>query len=266
MKTSTYDNQRIFTRATQARDIAEPLRSFDAGTPAREARAILQAHGVAVAGVRVNGLVAGFITPDGLGDGTCGAAMRPFDTSLTLEDGAPIADVVCALKTSDCVFLRWLGVVNGVVTRNDLQDPPFRMWLFGLVTTIEMQFGRMIDARFDDESWMQYVSPARVDKARELLAERQRRGQAVSLLDCLQFADKAQIVVRDEALRKRAGFASRRRGDEAIAGIERLRNNLAHAQDIVSHDWEIIVALVDNLERVLAIGRRGLPGAQISAR
>ncbi len=130
------------------------------------------------------------------------------------------------------------------------------MWLFGLITMIEMRFNSLIEQRFDDEGWMQYVSPARVEKARELLTERRRRGQNPSLLDCLQFADKAQIVVRDETLRKRVGFASRRRGDEVIAGIERLRNNLAHAQDIVSFDWEIIVALAGNLDRLIALGRR----------
>jgi hypothetical protein len=256
METRTYDHQRIFSRATQARDIAEPLRSFDAGTPLRMALATMRAQGVPVAGVRVNGLVTGYITLDAPEDGACGDALQPFEGLIILDDAAPIADVVSALKVNDCVFLRWLGVVNGVITRDDLQDPPFRMWLFGLITAIEMQFGKMIHARFNDESWMQYVSPARVEKARELLAERQRRGQSPSLLDCLQFADKAQIVVRDETLRKRAGFVSRRRGDEAIAGIERLRNNLAHAQDIISHDWEIIVALVDNLDRLMHLGRR----------
>lgn len=256
METSTYDVQRIFSRATQARDIAEPLCSFDAGAPAHEVRNIMAANAVAIAGVRVNGWIAGYITHAVLNDGACGDAMQPFDPANVLDDSAPLTDVVSALKTSECVFLRWLGVVNGVITRNDLQDPPFRMWLFGLITMIEMRFAALIGERFGDESWTQYVSPARVNKARELMDERQRRGQHPTLIDCLQFADKAQIIVRDETLRKRVGFVSRRRGDETIAGIERLRNNLAHAQDIVSHDWEIIVALVDNLDRVLALGRR----------
>lgn len=256
METNTYDVQRIFLRATQARDIAEPLRSFDAGTPAIEAHAVMQRHEIAVAGVRVNGLVAGFVTRASLADGACGDAMLALDQAVILDDSAPLAEVVSALKHNECVFLRWLGEVNGVITREDLQDPPFRMWLFGLITMIEMRFNSLIEQRFDDEGWMQYVSPARVEKARELLTERRRRGQNPSLLDCLQFADKAQIVVRDETLRKRVGFASRRRGDEVIAGIERLRNNLAHAQDIVSFDWEIIVALAGNLDRLIALGRR----------
>ncbi len=33
--------------------------------------------------------------------------------------------------------------------------------------------------------------------------------------------------------------------------IETLRNNLAHAQDIVTSDWITIVRLAENLDRVL---------------
>ena len=33
--------------------------------------------------------------------------------------------------------------------------------------------------------------------------------------------------------------------------LEKLRNNLAHCQDIVTGDWEAIVALSENLDRVL---------------
>ena len=95
------------------------------------------------------------------------------------------------------------------------------------------------------------MSNQRFEKAFAHQAERQRRTQDPRLLDCLQFSDKAQIVVRDEVLRDQIGFASRRRGDEVIKNLEKLRNNLAHAQDIVSLDWQTIVSLSENLETVI---------------
>ena len=73
-------------------------------------------------------------------------------------------------------------------------------------------------------------------------------------MDCLQFSDKAQIIVRDTELRQQIGFVSRRRGEEVIKNLEKLRNNLAHAQDIVSLDWETIVGISENLETVIRIG------------
>ena len=59
--------------------------------------------------------------------------------------------------------------------------------------------------------------------------------------------------MRDESLRSQAGILSRRRGDEVTKNLERLRNNLAHTQDIIAFDWQTIVAIVENLERLVAI-------------
>ncbi len=94
-----------------------------------------------------------------------------------------------------------------------------------------------------------------LDKAVQLQQERLRRNQHASLLDCLQFSDKAQIIVRDESLRRQVGFASRHRGEEVIKILERLRNNLAHSQDIVALDWETIVQMSENLDRLINIGK-----------
>ena len=125
------------------------------------------------------------------------------------------------------------------------------MWLFGLITAMEMRFLKLIDEHYTDESWMQYLSEARVAKAQQMLAERQRRNQNPALLDCLQFSDKGQIIARNEVLRGAAGFISRRRADEVVKRLEALRNNLAHAQDIVDLDWDTIVGLAENLERLI---------------
>ena len=47
------------------------------------------------------------------------------------------------------------------------------------------------------------------------------------------------------------------RGDEVIKSLERLRNNLAHTQDIIVFDWQTIVAITENLERLIAFGVSG---------
>ncbi|MEA3441674.1 MAG: hypothetical protein U9R58_15475 [Chloroflexota bacterium] len=58
-------------------------------------------------------------------------------------------------------------------------------------------------------------------------------------------------MVPDEVLRAQIGFVSRRRGEHTLKGLEKLRNNLAHLQDIVALDWEVIITLAENLENVL---------------
>ncbi len=58
------------------------------------------------------------------------------------------------------------------------------------------------------ESWIkpEMISPDRLEKAREMLAERQRRNEAFDLTDCLQFGDKTTIVLKNKRLRVALGF------------------------------------------------------------
>ena len=117
-----------------------------------------------------------------------------------------------------------------------------------MITIVEMGLTRLIESAYPDGSWRQCLSEGRLQKAEALLAERQRRNQDLDLLDCLQFSDRGQIVLRNEELRKRAGFVSRSRGEQTVKELESLRNNLAHAQDIIACDWDIIVKLTEFLD------------------
>jgi hypothetical protein len=252
---SYYDIDRLFLRSVTARDIAESLRSFDFCTPADAARADLEACRCEVAGVRVQGYVTGYLLRDELGPGICGDYAHPLESAVTVSDSTPIVELIKTLRECPWALVKVLGQPGGILTRSDLQDPPVRMWLFGLITAMEMRFLKLIEEHYNDDGWMQYLSEARVAKAQEMLAERQRRNQNPTLLDCLQFSDKGQIVARNETLREAAGFASRRRADENIKRLEALRNNLAHAQAIVDLDWDTIVAIAENLERVIGMAR-----------
>lgn len=249
---SNIDNlQRIFTESLVARDIAEPIVSFDASTPASVALAAIDARGIGGIGVRVDGLVAGYALREDLEGATCGERMRPIDEAQWIADSASLADVVVRLAVLPRLFVRVLGTVAGIITKTDLEKPPVRMWLFGMVTVMEIRLTRLIERRCEGESWRQYLSEGRLSKAEELLQERRRRNQNVRLLDCLQFSDRGQIVARDESLRGLTRFSSRRKLEEAVKAMESLRNNLAHSQDIVSCDWELIVVLAREVENVV---------------
>lgn len=250
--------RRVFNDGFSAHDIAEPLLSFDAEAAAGEVKAFMTERRLQVVGVRRNGLVVGFVERDALGDGRCGDSMEPLDDSLVILDSIPIAELIVRLKDRQRLFVSLLGSVGGIVSRTDLQKPPVRMWLFGMVSLIEMRFSRMIEHYHPDEAWREFLSEGRVQKAGELLSERVRRNQQVKLLDCLQFSDKGQIMIRSEPLRSMMQFESRTQFQDVIKRVERLRNNLAHSQDIIESDWATIVQLSENLDRVLE-GPSGSP-------
>ena len=138
------------------------------------------------------------------------------------------------------------GSVAGIITPADMQKAPVRMWLFGIVTLIEMRYAELIERHCQADSWKQYLSEGRLQKAEALLVERTRRNQSLRLFDCLQFSDKGQIIARNEDVRRLTIFTSRRQVEEAVGKLEQLRNNLAHAQDILASDWDTIVQLCDS--------------------
>jgi len=244
--------RRVFYEGFSVHDIAEPLVSIDATSPADEIRQFMEARAFEVVGARSEGLVVGYLAKPDLTSGPCSQFVHAFDEAEVLDDTSSLAEVVGKLNGTARVFLTFLGQVGGIVTRSDLQKPPMRMWLFGMVSLIEMRMVRLIEQQCLDEQWRAYLSDARIAKAQQLLTERTRRNQNLGLLDCLQFSDKGQIIARNPAIRQTTRFGSRRQVETVVKQLERLRNNLAHSQDIISTDWETIVMLAADLDNILS--------------
>jgi hypothetical protein len=125
-----------------------------------------------------------------------------------------------------------------------------RMWLFGLITVMELRVTGVIRERYPDGSWQQFMTESRLQKARDLQAERARRKDPRDLLDCVQLSDKGGIIARNEELRRRSRFDSRRGVEQFVSNLESLRNHLAHSQEI-SGNWDVILDLARNVRRVV---------------
>lgn len=249
--------QRLFREAARLGEIAEPLVSFDAATPAAAARAALERRGFRVAGVREGGLVHGYVRAADLrGAGACGEAQREFEPLAVLPQETPLAEALERLGQHDQLFVTAFGAVAGIVTWSDIQKPAARMWLFGLVTVLELALAGLVEAFHPDDSWTELVSEGRLAKARELLLERRRNGAGpeLRLADCLQLADKGLILLRRDDTRRVMGAESKSAGERRLRRLVRLRDNLAHAQDVVSGDWEVLVEFARALDRILALG------------
>ena len=241
---------RLFARAFAARDLAEPLRSFDGERPAAEVTERMRALTLAVAGVRQDGVVVGYVRAEDLQSGAVGAAVRPFSHDQVVEGESSLTGVIRVLTRYEHGFVRSLGAVAGVVTRRDIQKPLARMWLFGMITLIELLLVERIRARWPEGGWERNVPAARLKKARELAEERSRRGQASTALECLQLSDKAGVLIGDDEQLALLGFDSRKAAKRVVKELESLRNNLAHAQDIVTHDWAQIARMTSSIEEL----------------
>ena len=246
--------KRFFKSGFTIGDVAEAIASFDADRPAREVREFMKARGFETVGVRQDGNVCGFVHLDDLGEAkTVGECVRPFSQAIVMEDATPMHLAMAVLDESPCVFVAVLGSVGGIMTREDMEKPVARMWLFGLVILIEMAFQRLIQSRFPDGAWEKSISPSRLAKAKGLYDERRRRNQDPTLLSCLYFADRGHILFQDEDIRKQFGFDSRAAAQRAVTRVERLRNCLAHSHDLVTDNWEIIVSFSMHVDRLMRL-------------
>jgi hypothetical protein len=243
--------RRVFQQSFTARDIAEPLVSFDEDASSDVVKAFMDKRGFETVGLRHEGVVAGYALRTSLAGGACADHRLDFAGSQRIVDSTPLSEIVLRLKDQPRLFVSALGQVCGIISRSDLQKPAVRMWLFGLVTLIEMRLSALIEQFFPGEEWQTLLTEGRLQKARELLAERSRRHQELTLLDCLQISDKSRIVARHEILRGLTRFESRRQLEDATSRLENLRNNLAHAQDIITTDWETVVMLAERLDDIL---------------
>jgi len=239
---------RLFMRAFSAQDIAEPLRSFDAEFEAGRIADYLNARTHSVAGLRESGRVKGYVRQHELGEAKAQDYIRAFKQGQVIEGEASLADVVLVLTRHDYCFVRVLDDIVGVISRGEMQKPVVRMWLFGFITTIEMTLRERTMLRWPDGTWTEKLTPSRLQKAQALRDERLRRGQECALLDCVQLSDVAKILLALPEERAAYGFDSTAAAKRVIKEMESLRNNLAHAQDIVTHDWAQIARMARNME------------------
>lgn len=239
-----------FLSGFSARDLAEPLLSVDEGSAGEAARATLRENRADVIGVRRNGRICGWLDQNALAGQTEVVSFQSLDPVTVVADSTPLNEVICLLNLHSRLLVRALGQIAGVISRSNIEKPPLRMWLFGLITISEQRVTRLLHHYYPADSWQQQLSAGRLAKAHELQTLRRSRGQNPELLDCLQFADKGRLVARSEALRNQTRFQSRAEVERFVQALQDLRNNLAHAQDI-SSDWDVIHELAANVHQIV---------------
>ena len=239
---------RLFSEAFSAQDISEPVRSFDASRSSAEVLAFMELHKLEFVCLRRHGVICGYAKREDLHGKLCSDHMRLFRPGQTISADSSLVDVIHILTLQRYGFITVLGEVAGYFSRNDINKPVVRMWLFGIITFIEMEVLKIIKEYFPDDTWKAAITDKRLKQASNLQQERERRGQQSTLLDCLQFSDKAKILISKQETLDKIGLGSRSSAKKVIKEIESLRNNLSHAQDIVTYDWAQIVRITRRLQ------------------
>lgn len=164
-------------------------------------------------------------------------AARPFEALDVVSDTAPLRSVMSLLREKARVFVLENTVINSIITRADLQKQPFRVFIFGLISLLEMHFSRLVDRYYPSESWRNQLSEDRLAQAEGVFTDRRERNQEISLLHCLQFCDRGALIRKCDELSKKL-FRSNTDARRLLSRIVKLRNNLAHAHDDIFLGFE----------------------------
>lgn len=128
------------------------------------------------------------------------------------------------------------------------------MLLFSLVTLLEMQMLRLVHHYYPDGSWLEQLkSKKRVEAAMNLHAIRSAKNEDIDLADCLQFADKRDILLAtQEWLASIHHIMGKGKAKQSFERLATLRDHVAHGQDLLlGRSWSELIELTSTAEKLL---------------
>jgi len=252
LKSSIEDLREIFEKGIKASCITVPFCSFDESTTAQAVKKFLDENDYDVIGVRKNGMINGYTCGRDLAEVQLSKYFKEFNPREILPDTTSISEVLKVIIDFNHVFISSFDMVAGIITRGDLQKIPIRMWLFSLISLIEMQMLRIIRERYPENSWENKISSPRREKVEELFEERKKKNEEIDRIDCLQFCDKYTIISKTEDILEKLQYSKKKKEFcTLLKELEELRNNLAHAQDIITANWPNIIDISTAAEEFL---------------
>jgi hypothetical protein len=252
LKSTHQDLRKLFEHEIKIKHVAERLKCCSYDEESSKLRKEMEDLDFDVMGIEEEGEVRGHVKRLELGTGPVKNYEERFLASDLIPESAPLLTAFSALYDSPKKFVTRKNKVIGIVTRGDLQKAPVRMWLFGLITLLEMHILRIIRNHFPNDSWKTHLSNGRLRSTEGLFASRKKRNEAIDLADCLQFCDKRDLILEipdiKESMEKQWGKSAK----SLLESTEQIRDKLSHAQDIViGSTWHEIIDLVKNIECLL---------------
>ena len=248
----SYRNLRnLFERGIAVRDIAEPLASFDNVAQIESVVNFMNSKRFDIIGVRDKGHVTGYAKREDLKCGLLGDFELAFQAEDILQDHDSLFMALGHLQQKQWAIVRSFDHTGGIVTRGDLQKHPVRMWLFGIISILEMQLTHQIGREFVEAEWLKLINNERQEKAKLIFDARQRDKVDISLLECIQICDKSTIIQKSDNLRATMGLNSRKETRELFVFVQKLRDSLAHSNQLASEAWPNYVSCAERIGQLL---------------
>jgi len=115
-----------------------------------------------------------------------------------------------------------------------------------------MNLSYLIRKNYLKESWRTELSKERLNKAYDLMKKRAERNEVLDLIDCLEFCDKRDLILKNQECLNVFTPDSKSKIERKLRAIENLRDLVAHAQDLCSRSsWEEVIDTVSDTKEMI---------------
>ena len=255
LRSSLSELHKVLDDSLKVRHISVQLATCSPNEPAREVRERMEKSSFDVLGVRENNVIGQYVRRNDLASGKCYQYQQVLEKNDVVADTMSLVKLLPRLRDRSWIFVRNQAGVSEITTRADLQKPPVRMLLFGLISLLETYLVAMMRVCYPDRSFenlLKSYASDRLAEAKRRFAKRVARNEENDLADCLLLSDKLDLLLRVGGLREFFELGDPAAGEFFASKLETLRNNLAHADDLVSCiSWEDVFLTTNRVELVL---------------
>lgn len=188
----------------------------------------------------------GFVISEELNSESRILNVREFTAENTISKDLSIFELILSLRDSTFKFVENEGGIENIITRSDINKPIARIPLFALISLLEMHLNFWIARLFESEKWKSYLNAKRLLIFNNNYEEKKNDDNEISMIECLQLADKKTIFSKFERLNIDFGI-SVRKFQKLMKRVEKLRNRIAHSQNsIISNlNWNDLTFIVE---------------------
>jgi hypothetical protein len=231
--------KKLFMENITAQCLYEPLLSCSINSESNHAKESLVRRDFDVAGVKENeeGPVLGYVVTKDIGEEKFRNYVTPIGIDIVISDSTPVANIVNILDGNEFAFVIAGNQITGIITKADINKPPVRIFIFGVISLLEMHLNLWISHYYQNNSWTEIISEKRMQMANKVYEIRKENNQELSLLECLQFCDKKELLSKSGAFLDVFGLG-KNDFQKFLKRAEDIRNELAHSQKSITSNWE----------------------------
>ncbi|GET23279.1 CBS domain-containing protein [Prolixibacter denitrificans] len=250
--------QSLFIENITTKFIFEPIYCCKLEDSAYHVRYALEDRDFDIVGVMDDDKnIIGYAQREELEDDIIRSHTHEISVEHLISDSTPISALLNILSENSFVFVLYRNSIAGIVTRADINKPIVRIYLFGIISQVELHLNFWINELYKDEGWKGIIKESRIDEALRIYKSRKKRNDELSLLECLQFCDKRTILSSTKEFLEKFTF-SVRRFEKLMRHIEDIRNQLAHSQSSITEnlEWKDFVSTISDAEKLLIHSER----------